>query len=50
MHPKALETRVKAPMNEGLEVIKPRESKQRQSTSHKKYDFLVYSFIMMFFF
>jgi hypothetical protein len=38
MHPKALTTRVKAPIDEGLEVIKPQESKQRQLPSHKKYD------------
>jgi hypothetical protein len=39
MHLEASTTRVKAPVDEGLEVIKPQESKQRQVASHKKYDF-----------
>jgi hypothetical protein len=39
MHHEASATRVKAPMNEGLEVINPCESKQRKVASHKKYDF-----------
>jgi hypothetical protein len=39
MHLEALTTRVKVLVDEGLEVIKPHESKQRQVSSHKKYDF-----------